>query len=164
VLGQNPLPGIKSTDGTIQVTVSRKPIQVQINSVNAFDPPPGDGVENDAKIKYLIDKKENTSWSTEKYVSPNFASKPGKTGVGLVFTLAEGATMLKITYTLTGWKGAVQKVTSDNTAIDVATLGDSQQVYWTEPLTTGRIWFTQGAPLPDSTKYGVIINEISFWK
>jgi serine/threonine protein kinase len=165
VLRQNPAAGIKSTDGTIQVTVSRTPIQVQINSVNAYDPPPGDQAENNDKVKFVIDKKENTSWSTEKYVSPNFASKPpGKKGVGLVFTLAEGATMLKITYTLTGWKGAVQSVTSDNAAVDVAPLGDAQQVNWTEPLATGRIWFTQGAPLPDSTKYGVIINEISFWK
>jgi serine/threonine protein kinase len=164
VLKQDPLPGIKSKDGTIQVTVSRAPVQVQINSMEPYDPPPGDGVENNAKRPNLTDNNETTSWSTESYVSPTFTSKPGKTGVGLVFSLAEGATMLKITYTLTGWKGEVQKITSDNTAVAVAQLGDSQQVNWSEPLTTGRIWFTQGAPLPNSTKFGVVINEISFWR
>jgi serine/threonine protein kinase len=164
VLAQNPMAGIKSTDGTIQITVSRAPIEVQINSMAAYDPVPGDGVENDAKIKFLTDKNETTSWSTENYVSPSFASKPGKTGVGLVFSLAEGATMIKLTYSLTGWMGEVQKVTSDNTAVAIAQLGDNQQVNWAEPLTTGRIWFTQGAPLPGSTKYGVVINEISFYR
>ena len=139
-------------------------MQVQINLMDPFDPAPGDGVENNAKRPNLTDNKETTSWSTESYVSPTFSSKPGKTGVGLTFSLAEEATMIKITYTLTGWKGEVQKVTSDNTVVAVAQLGDSQQVNFSEPLSAGRLWFTQGALLPNSTKYGVIIKEISFWR
>jgi len=37
-------------------------------------------------------------------------------------------------------------------------------VTWREPLSSGRIWFTQLAPLPDSTKFGVVIAEIGFYK
>ena len=61
VLSQNPMVGIKTTDGTIQVTVSRAPVQVQINSMEPFDPAPGDGVENNAQRPILTDDDETTS-------------------------------------------------------------------------------------------------------
>jgi serine/threonine protein kinase len=165
VLAQDPAPNIKSKDGTIKVTVSRAPIQVKISYLGVYDPqgtPPN--VENNADLPKLYDNNAETSWSTEKYKSPTFAGIPGKTGVGLTFSLAEGATMVQLTYTITGWKGWLQKVMSDGSAINIKELGDTAQVYWPDPLTTGRIWFTQLAPLPNSDRYGVVISEISFWK
>jgi serine/threonine protein kinase len=164
VLGQNPQPGFEAPGGTITVTVSREPVPVQINYVGAFDPQGSPQTENDADVPKAWDNNPETAWSTEKYKSPTFAGIPGKTGVGLSFSLAEGATMLKITSSVTGWQGALQKVMSDNSAIDIATLGSTAQVNWADPLTTGRIWFTQLAPLPGSDRYGVIINEIAFYK
>jgi serine/threonine protein kinase len=170
ILTQDPMKGIKSLDGTIKVTIARKPISVQIDSMTPYDPPPGDGVENNAQRPNLTDNNLETSWSTEKYKSPTFAGIPGKTGVGLVFSLADGATMVKIDYTITGWKGEVQKITSDGTPLSVATMGNGpivgtgEQIHWEDPLVSGRLWFTTLGPLPNSAKYGAVINEISFWK
>jgi hypothetical protein len=168
VLAQDPLSGIDSADGTVKVTVGREPIEVQITKVKAADPD-GDGSENDSALPKLTDGDVSTSWSTEQtYKSPDFQGLGNKKGVGLSFWLAEGATMLKISYTMTGWKGEVEKILSDNTPVAVAPLGEAQQVSWSGPLTSGRIWFYQLAPLPMSAdniqRYGVIINEISFYK
>jgi hypothetical protein len=163
VMTQDPLPGLKSSDGTIQVTVSREPIPVQITKLNASDPD-GNERENSGDIGKLTDGDLNTSWSTEKYVSPTFAGLGEKHGVGLSFSLAEEATMLKISYTIGGWKGEVQRLRSNRSPIAIAQLGDTQQVNLMEPLSSGRIWFFQLAPLPDSPRYGVIINEIGFYK
>ena len=170
VITQDPLPGIKSADGTVRVTVAREPIAVQIDSMTPYDPAPGDGAENNVQRPNLTDNNLTTSWATEKYKSPTFVGIPGKTGVGLSFSLADGATMVKIDYTVTGWKGEVQKISSDGTAIKVADMGlgpivdTGEQIHWEEPLVSGRLWFTQLAPLPNSKKFGVVINEISFWK
>ena len=164
VLAQDPLPGIEPTDGTIQVTACREPIPVQIKRLQSSDPDGNPKAENDAQIPNLTDGDLNTSWSTERYVSPIFANLGAKRGVGLAFTLAEGATMAKISYTLTGWKGEVQKLTSGLPPVAVAQLGDAQQVTWTEPLASGRIWFYQLAPMPDGDRNGVTINEIGFYK
>jgi serine/threonine protein kinase len=170
VITQDPLPGIKSADGVIKVTVAREPIPVQIDSMTPYDPAPGDGAENNYQRPNLTDNNLTTSWSTERYKSPIFAGIPGKTGVGLSFSLADGATMVKIDYTLTGWSGEVQKITSDGTPVKVADMGlgpivdTGEQIHWEEPLVSGRLWFTNLAPLPNSKKYGVVINEISFWK
>ncbi len=163
ILDQSPLPDIKSEDGNLTVTVSREPVAVQINSMAVWDPD-GDNLENDATIGRLTDNNPGTSWSTEAYKSPVFEGLGNKKGVGLRFSLDDGATMVRITYTLTGWRGEVQKITSDGSPVVVASLGDAEQVNWTDPLATGRIWFTLLAQLPDSEKYGVVISEISFWK
>ena len=168
VLAQDPLPGVKSADGTIKVTVSREPVKVQIEEIKASDPD-GDGIENNAQISKLVDGDPSTSWSTETtYKSATFEGLGNKVGVGLQFTLAEGATMVKLDFSLMGWQGEVQKLTADKFAIAVAPLGDAQQVSWNEPLTSGRIWFYRLAPLPMSAdniqRYGVTINEISFYK
>jgi len=165
VLTQYPLAGLESENGALEITVSRQPIAVQIDRVVAWDPD-GDDLENDADIPNLTDNNVDTSWSTESYKAPDFSGPlyPDKHGVGLFFALADGATMLNINYTLTGWVGEVQAVTTDGTAVAVAQLGTSEQVSWTEPLTTGRLWFTTLAQLPNSDRYGVIINQISFWK
>ncbi len=165
VLSQDPMAGIKSENGTVEVTVSREPIAVQINRVAAWDPD-GDNLENDNQVVNLTDNNQDTSWSTESYKAADFSGPlyPNKHGVGLAFSLADGATLLSINFTLTGWRGQVQTVTTDGTAMAVAELGSSQQVKWTEPVTTGRLWFTALAQLPNSDRYGVIINEISFWK
>jgi hypothetical protein len=163
VLAQDPLPGVKPPDGTILVTVARNPVPVQIVSLKASDPD-GNGVENNADIKNLTDGNPDTSWSTERYVSPTFAGLGAKRGVGLAFSLAEEATMVEITYTIGGWRGEVQRVRPNRSPIAIAQLGDTEQVNFAEPLSSGRIWFFELAPFPDGDRYGVTISEIGFYK
>lgn len=168
VLGQDPLPGVESTDGAVEVTVSREPVPVQVTEVKTADPQ-GDGKENNSEIGNLIDGDLSTSWSTEKtYKSPDFQGLGDKKGVGFSFTLAEGATILKISYSQTGWKGEVQKLRANNSQIAIAPLGENQIVTWLEPISSGRVWFYLLAPLPLSPdkiqRYAVTIDEIAFYK
>ncbi len=154
---------MKSADGTIKVTVSRDPIPVQINRIMTYDPA-GNERENDSQLPNLTDGNASTSWSSERYVSPVFAGLGLKTGVGLRFWLAEPATMIKISHSLMGWKGEVQKIEEGGLEVAVAQLGDAEQVRWLEPLSSGRIWFYQMAPMPDGDRNGVTIEEIAFYR
>ena len=164
VLAQNPLPGTEASTDTVQVTVGRDPIPVKVSNLEAKDPD-GDGRENDDLLPNLYDGSLETFWSTETtYRSPDFEGLGNKVGVGFSFWLEEGATMLKVDYTITGWEGEVQRISSNDLPIAIAQLGNKQQVSWTEPLTSGRIWFTQLAPVPDSDRYGVFINEVTFYR
>jgi serine/threonine-protein kinase len=163
VLSQSPAEGIKSDDKKLYLSLAREPVQVQINLIDDYDPQ-GDNAENPTLTGALIDGDLATAWSTEGYKSPTFQGIPGKTGVGLVFALAEGATMVRISSSVNGWIGEVQMTTPEGGTSQVAQLGGQQVVTWREPLSSGRIWFTQLAPLPDSTKFGVVIAEIGFYK
>ena len=121
----------------------------------------GDQLVNDATIGNLIDKNLETSWSTEAYKSPSIAGAiyPNKTGVGFNFSLAEEATLIRLSYTLTGWAGQLQVRTTDGTYVSVAPLGEGPDVYLSQPISAGRVWFTTLAPLPDSDE--VIVNVTS---
>lgn len=54
-------------------------------SVGVFDPPPGDGTENDSTAPLAIDGVPVTAWRSENY----FDGRLNKDGVGLVFDLGE---------------------------------------------------------------------------
>jgi hypothetical protein len=165
VLAQSPEAGLKSPDGKLRVSVSRDPIPVQINLVDDYDPNGNDKAENSAQVPNLTDGNQTTTWSTELYKSANFAGLGNKTGVGLTFSLAEGATMVQILSTTTGWTGEVLQVTSEGGATaKVADLGAQAVVTWRDPIANGRIWFTQLGYLADSGRYGVVISEIAFFK
>jgi hypothetical protein len=56
-------------------------------SVTAFDPPPGDGVENAGAVPNTIDGDPVTAWDTERYDTSRFGGL--KTGVGLLVDLGE---------------------------------------------------------------------------
>lgn len=54
-------------------------------SVDVFDPPPGDGGENDSTTPFATDGDPTTAWRSENY----FDGRLNKPGVGLVFDLGE---------------------------------------------------------------------------
>lgn len=76
-------------------------------AARAFDPPPGDGVENDDRAALAIDGDEGTSWSTERYRDPDITVL--KPGVGLVLELGETRTVqgLRATSPTSGWTAEV---------------------------------------------------------
>ena len=55
---------------------------VTLRGVTAYDPPPGDGKEHDARAGRATDGKASTFWDTETYATPAFGGL--KDGVGLV--------------------------------------------------------------------------------
>jgi serine/threonine-protein kinase len=74
-------------------TVVAKPLT--ITSAAAFDPPPGDGVEDDQDAPKAIDGNPATSWHTETYdAAPEFGTKEG---VGLMVTLDRSAPVKSLT-------------------------------------------------------------------
>jgi serine/threonine protein kinase len=164
VLGQDPDPGIAPLDGKLVVSIGREPIPVQINTLEDFDPMGNDQAENHNQVGNLQDANYETTWSTELYKSPTFAGLTNKTGVGLVFRLDEGATMVKIVSPVTGWEGQVLDVLADGSTIPIATLGAQQVVTWSEPLDAGRIWFTKLTAIPGTDRNGVVIGEIEFYR
>jgi hypothetical protein len=60
-------------------TAPNPPVRIKLVAVGPYDPPPGDGTENDAEVPNAVDGNPATSWSTEHYTSGFF-----KHGVGIV--------------------------------------------------------------------------------
>ena len=73
----------------------------------AFDPPPGDGQEDDTRLPLLIDGNPATVWSTEVYTTHDFGHL--KKGVGVYLTLNTAAKLhtLTINSPSRGWTGQV---------------------------------------------------------
>ncbi len=75
----------------------------------SFDPE-GDRGEKESLAQFAIDKKPNTSWTTEGYTSKIMTGTSGpKTGVGLYVQLRQSAMVstLRITNDTSGWFGQV---------------------------------------------------------
>jgi tRNA A-37 threonylcarbamoyl transferase component Bud32 len=94
-----------------------------------FDPAGGDGEHSDeANAGFAFDGDPNTSWSSERYDSPDWGGL-GKPGVGLIFELENPATVraLEFDTPLSGWEASVY-------VADEA-LTDSIEA-WGEPVAT----------------------------
>jgi serine/threonine-protein kinase len=162
VLEQDPIPEGKSDDDVLLVTITREPTPVAVTDLADYDPE-GDETENPDLLANMIDGKESTSWRTELYRSAEFGGL--KSGVGFDFTLEEEATIVEVVSTVEGWKGELLQNISSGPAARLATLdGDANQMLTLrEPLLSGRMWFTELAPLTDE-RWGVEISEIRFYR
>jgi serine/threonine-protein kinase len=71
-----------------------------------FDPPPGDGQEDNADAPKAIDGNPATAWSTEHYKDPLHATKAG---VGLVIDLGTETDVRRVTVdaSASGWSAAI---------------------------------------------------------
>jgi hypothetical protein len=162
VLQQVPAPKGKADDDVLRLTVTKEPTPVTVAKIKDYDPE-GDNTENPGKLPNLIDGKDSTVWSTELYRSSTFGGL--KSGVGLNFTLEEAATIVKIVSSVDGWKGQLlQTLSSGGTAVLASLDGEATQtITLRQPLTSGRIWFTQLTKLTGS-RWGVELSEIRFYK
>ena len=70
-----------TTTSPAKVTTPRKPkvVRLHLAPAGVYDPPPGDGHENDSQVPNAVDGNPATSWSTEHYTH-GFS----KDGVGIV--------------------------------------------------------------------------------
>jgi eukaryotic-like serine/threonine-protein kinase len=71
--------------------------------VHAFDPPPGDGGENDSQIALALDDQRTTAWETENYDTPELGNI--KKGVGLYLDAGRPvvARAIRVTTPKAGW-------------------------------------------------------------
>jgi hypothetical protein len=146
----------------LRLTITREPTPVTVTDLKVADPE-GDNTENGDQLPKLIDGKESTGWTTELYRSAAFGNL--KTGVGFDFTLEDPATMIEIISPVEGWKGELLQNISSGPAARLATLDgtETQRITLRETLTSGRIWFTELAPLTEN-RWGVEISEIRFYR
>ncbi|HEX6230535.1 MAG TPA: protein kinase, partial [Actinomycetota bacterium] len=81
--------GIRPADPDPVTDPPRTPVAVEVQpaAVTVFDPPPGDGRENDSNLDLAIDGVPDTAWRSENY----FDGRLNKPGVGLVFDLGRTA-------------------------------------------------------------------------
>jgi eukaryotic-like serine/threonine-protein kinase len=143
---------------------------VTISGATAYDPPRGDGEENDEVTGNAIDGQPGTAWTTEGYKSPRLGGL--KSGVGLVLDLgsAKRARELKLTLTAagadftlyaadggiptaidSGWQRVAEQPDAEQ-EVTVALPGDAHQYYL--------VWFTD---LPqDRGKFRAGIAEARF--
>lgn len=83
------------------------PADLPIASASSFDPPPGDGTENDDMTALVLDDDPATAWRTSTY--EDGAEMRLKPGVGLVLSLEDTATLdtLAISSPSAGWNTSI---------------------------------------------------------
>src|SRR5581483_3201231 len=83
---------------------------VAVTSAHAFDPPPGDGVEDNPDLPKLVDGNPATTWRTEFYTHAQFGNL--KSGVGAYLELRNPASVsrLVIQSPAGGWRYQVYEV------------------------------------------------------
>lgn len=107
------------------------PTATTIVGADAFDPPPGDGIEQNALLPNLYAGDPSKMWKTEIYTNPHFGNL--KSGVGAAVELSSTASPHKMTFrtATTGWVFSVYESTSSSMP---ATLGD-----WGSPVVSDHV-------------------------
>ena len=165
-LGRDP-----STQTTEPTETSAGSTAIRISIAQPYDPPRGDGTENDEAAGNAIDRRQDTSWTTEGYKSASFGQL--KDGVGLVLDLGSARRPRKLDLSLTsggadfdlyaadgdaippGLQEGWQKVGGEPDAPEDVTIdlsGDAHRYYL--------VWFTNLPP--DGSKFRAGIREASF--
>jgi hypothetical protein len=80
---------------------------VRITAATAFDPPPGDGQEDNARLGALYDGNPNTAWSTEEYRTSQFGNVKQGVGVYLTLDAPHALRSLVVDSKVTGWSASV---------------------------------------------------------
>jgi serine/threonine protein kinase len=122
--GENLLDSINNKTG-VQLPGVAASGPLPIVNAQPFDPPPGDGHEDDSHVRTVLDGNPATSWHTEQYDTRKMGGI--KPGVGLLLTVDKPATLqtLKITSPTQDWSASVY--VADHAG---ATLAD-----WGQPVT-----------------------------
>ncbi len=146
----------ETTDTTTLTNFEAVTDQPVIASASSFDPPPGDGAEQDDRLIYAFDDNDETYWRTETYLRENFGDL--KDGVGIVISFA-GPSMLSdleidsatdgwsadiyvsgsISPTLDGWGEPVARIETEkgSTSVDLnGEIGSHLLLWITNPGTT----------------------------
>ncbi len=86
--------------------------------VKSFDPPPGSLAEHEDELVNLTDGNPATTWTTERYDSPNFGGL--KKGVGVIVRLSGTGKLaeIKVTSPTPGWAAQVYVADAPKTALD----------------------------------------------
>jgi serine/threonine-protein kinase len=98
-----------------KVVASTSPARrVHLEAVSAYDPPPGDGVEDNGTLPLATDGNPGTAWSTEGYATAAFGNL--KPGVGIVLDAGRPARIHSLTVRsdTPGFRARVESGSSPN--------------------------------------------------
>jgi serine/threonine-protein kinase len=159
------LPGGSNRAATTARTTTTAPLRrVALRAVSTFDPPPGDGHENDGEVGNATDGNTATFWSTEGY--DDGLAAIGKKGVGLVLAAPAGASVreVRVVSDTPGFKAQIRTGASESGDFAPATparvFGSDTSLRLEKPSSARflLLWITELAH-PD--KFRVHVNEIS---
>jgi serine/threonine-protein kinase len=137
-----------STDGDL-ATIAR--------SVD-FDPAGGDGEHTqEAAAGYAFDGNADTSWSSERYSSPEWGNLPDKQGVGLILELEDPGSISAVEFDtpVGGWQAEIY-VADEAITTDLESWGDPVESFADSAAGTARVeidaeggavllWFTRAS-------------------
>ena len=111
-------------DTGIELPGARPSGALTITGLATFDPPPGDGTENDELLALAADGDPSTAWRTERYDTRALGGL--KPGVGVVVTLEEAARLrrLEVGSPTSGWAAEIY----------VADVAGATLVDWGDPV------------------------------
>lgn len=162
------IPALRSGLGSaVAPVINKTPEPVAIVRTSVYDPPPGDGAENNDEVRFTTDGNPGTAWSTSLYRTADFGRL--KRGVGIFIDLGRSRTLdsIEVTSATGGWQGTLR--TSDDGRIwsppgapltarrEQSFKAQGSHRYW-------MIWITRLVISPgagaSSNRYGVAINQI----
>lgn len=154
--------------GVISKGAPKEPAAVRIVGGSSYDPPPGDGTENDGQVPLAFDGKPTTWWATVGYRTEQFGGL--KKGVGIYFDLGAPSPLRRVTVESVtgGWSGTMRF--SDD-GRNWSPIGRSEQVAGKHTFETQgnhqywMVWATSLVRTPGEgssrNPYSVAIKEIT---
>jgi hypothetical protein len=134
--------------------------------VAAYNPPPGDGTQNDASLHFATDGNPATFWSTEWYATQEFGGL--KHGVGMVVDAGRPLRLgsLTIVTDTPGYRAVIKAGSSEGGPFRVVSADLTVEARTTFPLRVGvaarfyLIWITL---LPPGTgpHFQANVNEVT---
>jgi serine/threonine protein kinase len=138
--------------------------EIDVQRVEDFDPPPGDGTEHSDEINLAIDGDPSTAWTTENYSDPFGVLKPG---VGLLLDLGPNAEVGRIR--IAGEPGTVEVRSGDRAPTSPEDLDIVEEISISgtddialDEASTARYWLVWITSLPDETG-SASISEVTFY-
>jgi eukaryotic-like serine/threonine-protein kinase len=166
VVGAGLLGSSGSRSGSPIETPAALAASVHLRAVAPYDPPPGDGVEGNARLSLATDGDPATYWATEWYANRRFGNLKG--GVGIVLDAARAVRLssLRVSSDTPGYRAMIEAGASVHGpfhAVSAEMAGGATTVF---PLKLGRparyylIWITSLSP-GTAPHYQVHLNEVS---
>jgi predicted Ser/Thr protein kinase len=125
---------------------------IHLTASNAYDPPPGDGLEHDEEVPNATDGDPATFWETERYGNVSFGNL--KDGVGIVFDAGRPVKLHSLTVVsdTPGYSAKVEAGASSSGPFDSVSVSESVGSRTTFSLSVDParryylLWITRLAP------------------
>jgi serine/threonine-protein kinase len=165
--------GHKKAVSRHMIEVPRKPATtavelepVSLHAISAYDPPPGDGVEDNGALPLATDGNASTAWSTEGYATAAFGNL--KPGVGIILDAGSTVRLSSVTVRsdTPGFRAMVETGSSATGPFQRASAPTTVGASSTIPLSPGArgryvlLWIT-ALPPASGPRFHADVSEIT---